>query len=278
MRYKPDAMGKKILITTVSLNASGVAYLSDGAKKLGLDVEAIEYTRDSDSVLSMIRNSDYTFFRMAPVSLNRYAELNESLRSETLRNMLRAFDKYEAFLELERNGIATPRTCLVIGDVLPKGFDYPVVLKVACGNQGNGVELVRNKEESVVLKELREMGDKVICQEYIETAKGSDKRLIAVDGIVVAAMRRMAVQGNFKANLHQGGIAEVYNPSEKEIDMAVRATECLGLDFAGVDIVDGNDGPLILEVNPSPGFKISEIVGFDVPELIINRLIERRKI
>ena len=110
-------------------------------------------------------------------------------------------------------------------------------------------------------------------QEFIEESKGTDKRLILVGETCIAAMRRTSQTDDFRANLHLGGAMETYAPTAQEVAYAVSATKAFNLRFAGVDIIDSRRGPLVLEINPSPGFSIQAVSSNDIAEEVIKQFI-----
>jgi ribosomal protein S6--L-glutamate ligase len=139
------------------------------------------------------------------------------------------------------------------------------------GNQGNGVALLKNQADfDAFVAEYNEEG--YFVQDFVEQATGHDKRLLIAGGKLIGAMERHSTTDDFRANLHQGGQATAYTPTEREVELAQLAANAFGVDFVGVDIIDSIDGPLVLEVNPSPGLKIGEIIGVDIAEKIIKEL------
>ena len=132
----------------------------------------------------------------------------------------------------------------------------PVILKLLEGSQGKGVVLAetRKSAESIIAA-FRKLDANFLVQEYIEEAGGSDIRALVVGKSVVAAMMRTAAEGEFRANLHQGGNAGVIKLTKEEKALALHATRAVGLKIAGVDLIRSSRGPLVLEVNSSPGLE-----------------------
>jgi len=263
---------KQICVVSGSVAAPGVCALIKAIEKN--DYLPVKALLSDNNLVKTIKESYYTFFRIAPSVLAVYQKLNQKIQSQTLDCMMIAFDKYLSYELLSSVGIPTPNTLIIKkGNNRDIPSELPVILKVPCGNRGFGVELIKTISEynETVDKMLRD-NDYVLCQEYIAESKGCDKRIIIACGEVIASMKRTATEGSFKANLHQGASAEKYSPTELEKELAIKSTKNLGLDYAGVDIIDSLRGPLVLEVNPSPGFKISDIVGYDVPDKIINTM------
>lgn len=147
----------------------------------------------------------------------------------------------------------------------------PAVVKLLEGTHGSGVVLAETRKAAESLLAAFHQIDADICvQEFVKDAEGVDLRAFVVDGQVVAAMARVAAPGEFRANLHQGGQGQETELSEEERARAVAAAAVVGLDVAGVDILRGNDGPLIIEVNASPGLQgIERVTGVNVAGEIV---------
>jgi len=152
----------------------------------------------------------------------------------------------------------------------------PLVIKLLEGTQGLGVVLAENDNAAEsVIEAFNGLKARVIVQEFIAEAKGSDIRAFVVDGVVVGAMKRQAKKGEFRSNLHRGGTASVIELTEEEENAALKAARVMGLGIAGVDMLQSNHGPLILEVNSSPGLEgIEAATGKDIANSII-RYVER---
>ncbi|TBR36929.1 MULTISPECIES: 30S ribosomal protein S6--L-glutamate ligase [Dyella] len=193
--------------------------------------------------------------------------------------VLRARDKLRALQILAAQGLDMPVT--VFGDnpddtadVLAMLGEPPHVIKLNEGSQGTGVVLAEKRSASQsVIEAFRGLYANFLVQEFIGEANGSDLRCFVVGGKVVAAMQRDASPGEFRANLHRGGSAAAATLSTEEKQIAVRAAKALGLGIAGVDLLRSNRGPLILEVNASPGLEgIEAATGVDVSAYIIRHL------
>lgn len=173
----------------------------------------------------------------------------------------RSRDKLRALQLLARAGIGLPVTAFAHGpkkveEVLKEVGGVPVVIKLVEGTQGMGVILAETEASAKSIVEAFSAANiNILVQEYIAEAEGSDVRALVVGGRVVAAMRRVGKTGEFRSNLHRGGVAEETAVSEEENATAVRAAAVLGLNVAGVDMLRSNRGPVVLEVNSSPGLK-----------------------
>ena len=188
----------------------------------------------------------------------------------------RARDKLRCHQLLAAQGIGLPVT--VFGDNPDDTVDLlamlgppPHVIKLNEGTQGAGVMLTEKPSASrSVIETLRGLYANFIVQEFIEEAEGADLRCFVVGGRVVAAMRRQAPKGDFRSNLHRGGTAKAIAPSRIEQEVAVRAAGVIGLGVAGVDLIRSKRGPLVLEINSSPGLEgIEAATGVDIARAII---------
>lgn len=196
--------------------------------------------------------------------------------------ILRARDKLRCHQLLAAEGIDMPVT--VFGDNPDDTSDLlsmlgppPHVIKLNEGTQGAGVMLTEKPSSSrSVVEALRGLYATFLVQEFVADAGGSDLRCLVVGDRVVAAMRRQAPEGDFRANLHRGGSASLARVTPRERALAVRAAKVLGLEVAGVDLVQSARGPLVLEVNISPGLEgIEQVTGVDVAGAIIEHVHAR---
>lgn len=154
----------------------------------------------------------------------------------------------------------------------------PVIIKLLEGTQGLGVVLAETRKAAQsVIEAFHGLKARIIVQEFIKEAKASDLRVFIVDGKVVGAMKRTGVEGEFRSNLHRGGQAEVIKLSRLEKSVAIKAANAMGLSVAGVDLLQSSRGPLILEVNSSPGLEgIERATGVDIAGKIVE-YIERNQ-
>ena len=185
-------------------------------------------------------------------------------------------DKLCAHQILSRAGISLPVTAFARSvkdttSVIELVGGAPLVIKLHEGTQGSGVVLAETqKAAESVIEAFRQLEANILVQEFIEEAGGSDVRCIVVGGRVVAVMVRHAAPGDFRSNLHRGGTAEPAKLTTKERRTAVKAAKALGLNVAGVDLLRSDRGPLVLEVNSSPGLEgIEAATGVDVAGEII---------
>jgi ribosomal protein S6--L-glutamate ligase len=231
--------------------------------------------RDIDAVIPRIGTSS-TFYGTAVL---RQFEMTGVYTPNPSDAVLRARDKLRCLQILSSQGLDMPVT--VFGDnpddtndVLAMLGDPPHVIKLNEGSQGTGVVLAEKRSASQsVVEAFRGLYANFLVQEFIAEAKGSDLRCFVVGKKVVAAMQRVASPGEFRANLHRGGSAIKATLSAEEKRIAIRAAGALGLGIAGVDLLRSNRGPLLLEVNASPGLEgIEAASGVDVSAQIIKHL------
>ena len=199
----------------------------------------------------------------------------------SVTSILRSRNKLRCIQHMSRYDIDIPRTIVVrkpsdIDSSIEKVGGYPVVLKLISGSQGVGVMLVQDRETiESTLGTLWSLGQDILLQECIQESLGRDIRAIVVGGHVVAAMRRQARIGEFRSNIHQGGVATSVTLDLDYERAAKRAAKIVGLDVAGVDILESHEGPKIIEVNSSPGLQgIEHATGVNVARKILEHGLE----
>src|SRR5262245_51152646 len=196
----------------------------------------------------------------------------------------RSRDKLRALQLLAREGIGLPVTAFAhkprkAEEVIQEVGGAPVVIKLLEGTQGMGVILAETVASAKsIIEAFSAANVNIMVQEYIREAGGSDVRAFVIGRRVVAAMRRTGKDGDFRSNLHRGGHAEAIDISPAEQHMAVRAAEVIGLNVCGVDFLRANRGPVVMEVNSSPGLEgIEAATGVDIAQLIIRFLEEHAR-
>lgn len=196
----------------------------------------------------------------------------------------RSRDKLRSIQLLSRKGVGIPVTAFANSPDDVKGLirevgGAPLVIKLLEGTQGIGVVLAETKKAAEsVIQAFMGVKSNILIQEYIEEAGGSDIRCLVVGGKVIAAMQRTAPEGEFRSNLHRGGSAELVKLSSIERAVAVKAASIMGLNVCGVDMLRSSRGPLIMEVNSSPGLRgIEEATKKDVAGLIIEFIEKNAK-
>jgi ribosomal protein S6--L-glutamate ligase len=199
--------------------------------------------------------------------------LNEST------SITRSRDKLRCFQILSRSGIGLPVTSYAHSTRMTEKLikmvgDAPCVIKLIEGTQGKGVILAdTHKAAESVIDGFRQMKAHFLVQEFIKESNGQDIRAFVIGDRVVASMMRTAKEGEFRSNLHRGGTAMPVEISQEEAAMAVNAAKALGLNVAGVDLLRSSRGPLVLEVNSSPGLQgIETSTGLDIASMIIEHI------
>lgn len=198
----------------------------------------------------------------------------------------RSRDKLRSLQLLARSGVGIPKTIVSrnstdIDDLIDKVGGTPVIIKLARGTHGNGVVLAETKKAAKSVLQAfyltNEDGTNVLLQEFVKESAGTDIRAFVVGGRVVATMKRQSLDDDFRSNLHKGGEGTVIKLTEQETKMAVKAAKAMGLNIAGVDLMRSARGPLVLEVNSSPGFGIEKVTGRNVAGPIIEYIEQNAK-
>lgn len=194
-------------------------------------------------------------------------------------SVTRSRDKLRSLQLLSRKGLGLPITGFAhspddIPDLIKMVKGAPLVIKLLEGTQGIGVVLAEtNQAAESVIQAFMGLKANIMVQEYIKEAGGADIRCLVVGDKVVASMKRQGAEGEFRSNLHRGGSASVIRITPEERSTAIRAAKAMGLRVAGVDLLRSNHGPVIMEVNSSPGLQgIENATGKDIAGLIIEHL------
>jgi ribosomal protein S6--L-glutamate ligase len=233
-----------------------------------------------DAVIPRI-GASVTFYGMAVLrqfEMQGIYPLNESVAIGRSRDKLRSMQL------LARDGIGLPVTTFAhdpkqTEEVLELAGGAPVVIKLLEGTQGIGVVLADTKRSAKsVVEAFRGAGVNILLQEFIKEAGGTDIRAIVIGGKVVASMKRSGAEGDFRSNLHRGGSAELIKLSPEERSTAVRAAKSMGLNVCGVDMLRANHGPVVMEVNSSPGLEgVEKATGLDIAGKVIDYIAKNAK-
>ncbi len=286
----------KIVILSRNPNLYSTSRLKEAGEQRGHEMLIVDHTRcdiviekkkpmiiykgkpltDVDAVIPRI-GASVTFYGASVIRQFEMMKVFTSLESQALT---RSRDKLRSLQILSRAGLNMPKTAFTnfsksSSKILDQIGPAPYVIKLLEGTQGVGVVLTetRSAAESV-LEAFQGLQARVIVQEFIEEAKGADIRAFVVGGQVVGAMKRQAKEGEFRSNLHRGGSAEIIQLSEDEEKAALKAARVLKLGIAGVDMLQSKSGPMIMEVNSSPGLEgIEASTGKDIARSII-RFVE----
>ena len=242
-----------------------------------------------DAVIPRI-GASVTFYGTAVVRQFEMMNIFTSVESQAL---VRSRDKLRSLQILARSGIGLPKTVFTnyskeVKKIIESVGGAPLIVKLLEGTQGYGVVLAptRKAAESII-DAFHSMKARIIVQEFIEEAGGADIRAFIVDNKVVGAMKRQGKEGEFRSNLHQGGSGTIIKLSAKEKKAALTAAKAMGLSVAGVDLLQSKRGPLVLEVNSSPGIEgiekvtekniAGEIIDFVEKRVTMQRSRKKRK-
>lgn len=235
-----------------------------------------DFIDDLDAIIPRIGASN-TFYGTSVV---RHFEAMGVFTVVSSLGITNSRDKWTCFQVLAKHQIPMPRTIFAsfydFEEQLNTFKGKPIIIKLLEGTHGEGVILTEGPQNALATVEtLNAAGVKFLMQEYIEEVKGSDVRAIVVDGVVVAAMKRKSKAGDFRSNLHRGGSSEIIELSTAEEKLAIKAAKAMGLGFCGVDILQSKNGPLVLEINSTPGLEgIENTSGKNVSKSVIG-YIER---
>lgn len=269
--------------------------LKEEAKKRGHEVRIIKYR---ECYASIERNNPTVSYRGKDLekfdaiipriashmtkygtAIVRQLEMQGVYSASSSIAIARSRDKLRSMQLLAKAGVGIPKTVVSrnstdIDDLLEKLGGTPVIIKLARGTHGNGVVLAESKKAAKSVLQAfylsNEDGTNVLLQEFIKESAGTDIRAFVVGSRVVASMKRQSLDDDFRSNLHKGGEGSTVKLTDEERKMVIKAAKALGLNIAGVDFMRSERGPLILEVNASPGFGIEQVTGRDVAKSIID--------
>jgi len=236
---------------------------------------------DVNAVIPRI-GASATFYGSAVVRQFEMMKIFTAVESQAL---VRSRDKLRSLQILARAGIGIPKTAFAsspkdrdIDNVIASIGGAPCVIKLLEGTQGIGVILAENqKAAKSVVEAFVKLKAQILVQEFIKEAGGADLRVFVVDGQIVGSMKRQGKEGEFRSNLHRGGSATVINLTPEERATAIKAAKKLGLGISGVDLLQSSRGPLVMEVNSSPGLEgIEGATGIDIAGKIID-YVERNE-
>ncbi|MBE9043273.1 30S ribosomal protein S6--L-glutamate ligase [Pleurocapsales cyanobacterium LEGE 10410] len=282
----------KIAILSQNAALYSTKRLREAGQEQGHDMRVIDYLRcymnitskkpaivykgkpleDFEAIIPRIGASK-TFYGTAVV---RQFEVMDVFSPNESQAISRSRDKLRSMQILAREGVGLPITGFAhatqdIDGLIETVGGTPLVIKLLEGTQGIGVVLAENYQAAKsVIEAFRGLDANILVQEFIKEAGGADLRCFVVGNQVIAAMKRQGAKGEFRSNLHRGGNAQKIALSPEEKDTAVRAAKAMGLKIAGVDLLQSNHGPVVMEVNSSPGLEgIEKATGIDVAGKII---------
>jgi len=238
----------------------------------GANIEGI------DAIIPRI-GASVTFYGTAVVRQFEMMKVRTAVESQAI---VRSRDKLRSMQILSRAGVGMPKTAFTnyssdVPAMVKQVGGAPVIIKLLEGTQGLGVVLAESeKAAQSVIEAFHNLKARIIVQEFIAESKGADLRAFVVDGEVVGAMKRQGQEGEFRSNLHRGGVGTLVKLSRAEKAAALLATKALGLGIAGVDMLQSKRGPLVLEVNSSPGLEgIEKATQLDIAGRIIEYTASR---
>ena len=275
----PDLYSNKRLLEAGEERGHTMTFLNIKQCYMKLDAEAPEVhnrggrvLNDLDAVIPRIRPS-ITFYGAA---ITRQFESLNTFSLNTSQSIIQSRDKLFSLQLLLKNGLEIPTTGFAnspidTNDLIEMVGGAPLIIKLLEGTQGTGVVLAETRKAAEsVINAFKSLKANLLVQEFIQESSGIDLRCFVVDGKVVASIQREALPGEFRANIHRGGSAKSVKITAEERRMAVKAAKVMGLHVAGVDIIRSSKGPLLLEVNSSPGLEgIEDATGKDIAREMI---------
>lgn len=270
--------------------------LKEEAEKRGHEVKVVKYrdcyaSIEKDNPTVSYRGKDLAGFdavipRIASymtrygTAIVRQLEMQGVYSLSSSIAIVRSRDKLRSLQVLSKAGVEIPKTIVSrnstdIDNLLDKigGGNVPVIVKLAQSTHGKGVVLAESKKAARSVLQAFYLnnadGTNILLQEYVAESAGTDIRVFVVGGRVIASMERKSLDDEFRSNLHKGGQGKSIKLTDEEKKTAIKAAKAMGLSVAGVDIMRSNRGPLVLEVNASPGFAIEKITGRNVAGAII---------
>jgi len=283
----------KVYVLSRNSNLYSTKRLVEAGEQKGWDIQVIDYLKCSIEIMKGELRVNYlgkelpvpdaiiprigasrTFFGTAMV---RHFEMMDVFSASGNLAIARSRDKLRSLQVLSKYDVDMPKTVFASNkssakDIITLSGGAPLVLKILEGTQGVGVVLVDSeKAAKSVLDAFYGMNVNLLVQEFIAEAGGADIRALVVGGEVVGAMRRQGAEGEFRSNLHQGGSATAHKLTRKEKSTALAAAKAMGLGVCGVDMIESSRGPLVMEVNSSPGLEgIERSTQIDIAGKIMN--------
>lgn len=282
-----------IALLSVSMNVYSTKRIAEEAERLGHYIEQVDHTKCSVKIgaggpqvfyngENIINEFDAIIPRIGTkvtkhgAAVVKQFEMNNIFSTARSLSISRARNKVCTLQLMAKNCIPIPETLFSIDpDAIEEQIDLlggtPVIIKLQEGTQGLGVILAETKKSATsIIETFYKMDTSILIQKYIEESNGEDIRVFVIDNKVVASIKRCSVTGDFRSNVHRGGKTESIKISQKEQNMALNATKKLGLGVAGVDMIRSKQGPLLIEINASPGLQgIEAATGVNIAKEII---------
>ncbi|WP_298485212.1 RimK family alpha-L-glutamate ligase [uncultured Maribacter sp.] len=280
-------------LLSVSINVYSTKRIVEEAQKLGHYIEQIDHTKcavklgkGKPQIFYQGQNITNVFQAIIPrigtkvtkhgAAIVKQFQMNGVYSVAEAQSITTARNKVQTLQIMARKGIAIPDTLFSISpDNIEEQIDIlggmPIIIKLQEGTQGLGVILAETKKSAKsIIDTFYKMNTSILIQKYIEESKGEDIRLFVIGKRVVASMKRTSAPGDFRSNVHRGGATEIIEPTKTEKFMAINATKHVGLDIAGVDLLRSKNGPLLIEVNASPGLQgIEAATGLNIAREIV---------
>ena len=276
--FQTNPKNMDVAILSVSLNVYSTSRIAEEFERAGHYVEHIDHTKcsvqlggDKPQIFYGTENITDEFDAVVPrigttvtrhgAAIVKQFEMNHIFSTAKSLGIVRARNKVSTLQMMFKKGISVPKTVFSINpnnveDQIELLGGAPVIIKLQEGTQGKGVILAESKKSAKsVIDTLYNMNTSILLQEYIEEANGEDLRIIVVDNKIVAGMKRTSGLDDFRSNVHRGAETQKVQLTPREKFMAINATKHLGLGVAGVDLIRSKNGPLLIEVNASPGLK-----------------------
>ncbi len=289
----------KIVLLSRNVNLYSTKRLIEAGVKHGHEMQVLDHMK---CVLVIEKNRPHIFYQGKEVigvgaviprigasatfyggAVVRQFEMMKIFSATESQALMRSRDKLRSLQLLARAGLGMPKTAFAyssndLDNIINQVGGAPVVIKLLEGTQGIGVILAEtHKVAKSVIEGFLSLDANILVQEFIKESEGADIRAFIVDGQVVGAMKRQGAEGEFRSNLHRGGKASLIKLSEEEKATAIKAAKKLGLGIAGVDMLQSKRGPLIMEVNSSPGLEgIEGATGVDIAGKMIE-YVERNE-
>jgi ribosomal protein S6--L-glutamate ligase len=292
-------------LLSVSMNVYSTKRIAEEAENLGHYIELIDHTKCSvklgsgkPMVYYLNENVTDAFDAIIPrigskvtkhgAAIVKQFEMNGVFSTARSLSISRARNKVRTLQILSRKHIPIPETLFSINpDDIEEQIELlggpPVIIKLQEGTQGLGVILAETKKSAKsIIDTFYKMDTSILIQKYVEESNGEDIRIFVVGNKVIASMKRTSAVGEFRSNVHRGGYTEAIEPTAKEQYIALSATKHLGLGVAGVDIIRSKKGPLLIEVNASPGLQgIEAATGVNIAKeiiLFVEKNVPRKRI
>jgi ribosomal protein S6--L-glutamate ligase len=285
---------KKIVVLSTNKELYSTKRLVEAIRQRGYEALVVNHTKCS---LMMEKGNPMIYYNGEPITnvsaviprigasvtmygtaVVRQFELMKVFVAVESQAIVRSRDKLRSLQIMAREHLGVPKTVFArhpknqdVEILLKQIGSLPVIIKLLEGTQGLGVVLTETRKAAKsVIEAFSGLKTSILIQEFIKEAGGSDIRVFIVDGEVVGSMKRTGAEGDFRSNIHRGGTAEVIKLTAKEEKAALKAAKSMGLSIAGVDLLQSSRGPLILEVNSSPGLQgIERATGVDIAGKIV---------